>query len=195
MSDDDNIQTTEEHVYAPVTVTIDVERLIKSSGFGAPEYDDDYDSPVPGSQRLATLIANTVAIKLAPQVKEAVTASVKEAALAKVDDLLEEVISGPIQLTNTYGERTGSSTTLREQIIKSINDQLIRKVDDQGRTPSYSREGKPYIQYVADEAAKRAINGELKTSIAEAVVDAKARIKTAVTDELATNIARAAVRP
>lgn len=189
---DDGKQTMSADIYTPVTITIDVNAMLRQQGWAGVDQTGEEDWEPVG--KLAEVVAQAIARQLAPQLKKDVSEAVKESAKTKVDAIIDEVINGEIQLTNSYGERTGGTLTLREQIVKSIKEELSRKVDNQGRTPSYNRDGVSYVRYVADSAAKQAINNELKDAIAEAIVEVKARVKAVVAEELGAKIATAVTR-
>lgn len=178
-------------IATPVTITVDLDALVKSHGYGPrPDTDEAY-----GGDGLAPLVARMVADRLAPDMKKAVTDLVKEAALDQVHDIIGEVMAGQIQLTNSYGEPIGKFSTLREQIVASVTEQLNAKVNSRGgRAPSYERDAIPYMRWLAKDAADKALKGELDKAVKAAVNEVKQSVADLVTAELGARIAKTVIR-
>jgi len=165
-------------VYAPITITVDVDDLMKRHQVD-----------------LAQTVAAMTAEKLVPDLRKEVAALVRDAALTRVDTLVAEVFEGPINLTNGYGERTGQTTTLREQVVAAVKERLNAKVTRNGsHAASYDRDAIPLIKYTVQEMAKSVLGNELKAAAQQAVEEVKAGIRTAVSDELGAKIAQALTR-
>lgn len=114
---------------------------------------------------------------LAQQVQDIRTEEIRR----QVEDEVRAALTGSVERTNQFGERTGKTTTLREEIVRLAADAL--KVDHRN---SYSRELTP-AQKVIREEVDRAIAGELKA----AVDDEKAKVVAAVRAKAAELIATA----
>ncbi|MCV7174871.1 hypothetical protein [Mycolicibacterium sphagni] len=177
------VQETSEHINAPVTITIDVDQLLRAWS------SQGYDEP---GERLIDLISGTLARQLKGDVQKAVVEAVTREAQQQVGAIVTEVIEGTIQTTNGFGESTGKTTTLRERIVAEATEQLKRKVNGRGELDRHS--GVPYIEHVARQAAKDALNNELKQAIAQAVTDVKASVTQLVTAELGARITAAVIR-
>lgn len=185
---------SEEHsvsVAAPVTVTVDIDQIIRASGYvRLNDGEDGYYEQAGLGEMVAHLIAN----KLAPDMRKAVTDAVRTAALAQVDAIVSEVVQGTLNLTNEFGEPTGKATTLREQIVASARDRLDRKVNSRGEVDRYARDGMTYARWIAKDAAEKAIRGELQEAAKEAVAEVKASVHAIVADDLASKITRTVTR-
>lgn len=153
------------------------------------KHEDDLD-------KLAQLVASTLAERLKEDLRKEVLAAVTDSVRGQVGDIVTEVIKGMVQVTNAWGEPTGKSTTLREQIIKEAQEYLGRKVD--ARSGSYDRysgrDSIPLTTYIAREEAKRAIDTELKDAAAKAVADVKQTVADLVTAEIGAKVVQAVTR-
>lgn len=94
---------------------------------------------------------------------------------------VEAALTGPVDLTNHYGERTGRTTTLREEVVRLASEAL--KVDHRA---SHARDLTPVQRIIRDEV-DRALTNELKA----AVDDEKAKVVAAVRAKAADLIATA----
>lgn len=184
---------TEAQIATPVTITVDLNQLIKSEGYLAGTYNPELDDYATGGG-LALLVAKMLAERLHPEMKKAVIELVKDAAKDQVSDVIHDVMIGQVQLTNSYGESIGKFTTLREQIVASVTEQLNRKVNSRGgNETSYSRDGIPYVRWVAKQAASDALRGELNTAVQDAVAEVKQSVTDLVTAELGKRVAKAII--
>lgn len=187
-------ESVEAHV--PITISIDVQQLLRSELGWTPQYSghgpDDYEEeePLPGGNGK---IVDVVAAKLADAIKKDVLtdvkAAVKETALAKVDALIDEIMIQPLTLTSSYGEPKSGEMTLREAMIKAMNDRLTSTVDSNGKPldrNGYGR-GMSFIQWHAEQAARAVLDKELTGQISAAVK----QIKTAATNLVTTKIGEA----
>lgn len=185
------IEQAEAHV--PITISIDVEQLLKSE-LGWTTYNaGDYESPesgyAPGGDgRIIDVVAAKLAAAIQKDVKSVVQDAVREKALEKVDDLIDEVMAGDIRLTSQYGEPKSPEMTLREAMIQAMVTRLDSKVDRDGKPSRNDRYGgtdRTYLQYRAEKVAEQILDKELSSKLAEA---AKA-IKTSATEIVGKKIA------
>jgi hypothetical protein len=186
-------EQVEAHV--PITISIDVEQLLKSE-LGWTTYNaDDYDDPEPGyapggDGRIIDVVAMKLAKAIEDEVRTAVSEAVKIKALEKVDALIDDVMSGTIRLTSEYGEPKSPETTVREAMIKAMTDRLEAPVDRDGKTfdgrKSYGTKY-TYLQYRAEQTAKVVLDKELSTQLAAATK----QIKDKATDLVSKKISEA----
>jgi len=78
---------------------------------------------------------------------------------AQLAPLIAEAIAAPVQLTNTWGERTGGTTTLREVVIQQARTYLNESSD------SYNRQKGSRLEV----EVRKAVDAAFKDEIAEAV--------------------------
>lgn len=185
---------------APVQIVVDEKKLLTEIGWTDYYQDRDGEYHEEGGKfdvrgNLAGLVAERLAKAMDDEMRAVVRETVAERATTRVAEIIDEVITGEIHQTNTWGERTGKTTTLREMIADQIKDQLTRKVNSRGETERYASNGSiPYVQYVAQEAARAAIKGELSEAAQEAVEQVKAKVTGLVAEELGTKIVQAVSR-
>lgn len=98
-----------------------------------------------------------------------------------VEPIVAEAISGPIQKTNSYGEPTGKTTSIRELVMAEATALLTKSSD------SYSRSGETVLQKFVREQIAAAFTKEL----AAVVADEKAKVVAAVRAKAADLIAEA----
>lgn len=189
----DNANDASLAALAPVTITVDLDDVIKN-GFEWRDYDIDGE-PIGGRTGFVGMVASLVANKLAGDMQSAVRDIVAASAKEKVDDIIDDVVYGKIGLTNGFGEPTGKTTTLRELLVDNVKTELARKVTRNGSVAApYDRDAQTYINYVARTAAAQAIHGELDAAIKEAVTEVKSGVTALVSEEVSKRIVREVVR-
>lgn len=82
--------------------------------------------------------------------------------------VLTEAMQGPIATTNTYGEPSGKTTTLRELIMAEAQRAMTQRGD------TYSSDKSTFIQKIV----RAAVEDAFKAEIAAAVKEAKAAVVT-----------------
>jgi hypothetical protein len=98
-----------------------------------------------------------------------------------VQPIVVDALAGPIQKTNSYGEATGATTTMRELIIGEVGRALTEKAD------RFNRDGPTLLGKEVTNTVRAMLDAELK-----AVFDAeKAKIVAAVKNKAADLIADA----
>lgn len=184
----ENIET---QVATPVTVSVDLDALIKASGYIGGGYNDDTDEYEPGGG-LVEMVANLLANKLKSTVRDQVAEAVQQQVRDQVRDIVAEVISGEVKVTNGFGEPTGKVTTLRERIVKEAQEALNRKVNSNGSyAGAYDRDATTLTMHIARTAAKEALNKELKEAAAAAVAEVKTGVRDLVSTEISAKITAA----
>lgn len=152
----------------------------------APEFDEQNE--------YADLVTCEIVRQLKPQVER----DIKEKALTgitgivgeSVSSIVAETLKGEIQLTNTYGEKTGKTTTLRELIMATVQSWLVAKVDYNGRETNYGNDGKPRINWMIDAAVKTEAEGQIKQAIAATVADVRSKLTASATAQLAEGVTK-----
>lgn len=99
---------------------------------------------------------------------------------SKVEPIIEEAISGPIRLTNSFGEPTGPETTLNALIIDQAKKTIAGNRSDHGRGDT-----------LAQRVIKDAVGAALARELNAAVADEKAKVIAAVRAKAADLIADA----
>lgn len=69
--------------------------------------------------------------------------------------IVEEALTGDIQKTNAYGERTGSTTTMRELIISEVSKVL------NGKSDPYARDGQTLLGTSITNSIRKLLGNEL----------------------------------
>lgn len=184
-------ESTEVTVEAPVTVTVDLDALVKASGYVAGGYNHDAEEYEPGGG-LIEMVANLLATKLKADVRKEVVAAVEAEVRSQVRDIVAEVIDGTVKVTNAFGEATGGTMTLRERIVKEAKDALNVRVDRNGGFDRYAgRDSMTLVHYIAKQTANEAIKGELKAAADEAVAEVKQGVRDIVSAQISDRIASA----
>ena len=88
--------------------------------------------------------------------------------------VITEALNGPIARTNSYGEKTGQTTTLRELIAAEAKRYLSEPSD------SYSRDKTSRLQAEVRKAVAAAFQDEIAAAVKE--------VRDAVSAELGTNV-------
>jgi DNA-binding transcriptional regulator YdaS (Cro superfamily) len=88
-----------------------------------------------------------------------------------------EALGGEIKMTNTYGEPTGRTTTLRELIIAQVGKTMNEK-------DRYSS-GKTFVNRLVGEEVERVVKRELNEAMAAEKARAVAAIRAKAADVLA----------
>lgn len=184
----------------PVQIVVDEKKLLDEIGWTDYHQDRDGDFHAEGGKfdvrgNLAGLVADRLAKFMEDEMRAVVREIITDEAKTRVAFIVGGVISDGIRKTNAYGEPTGETTTLRELIVEQAQKQLTRKVNSRGETDRYAGNGSiPYVQYVAQEAARAALKGELADATKAAVDQVKAKVTGLVAEELGAKIAQAVTR-
>lgn len=183
-------ERVEAHV--PITISIDVDALLKSelgwTTFNAGSYEDpDPGYMTGGNDHFIDIVANKLAAKLYDETKAIVTKAVRERAVDRVDDLLDDIMDERMMLTSTYGEPKGEPTTLREAMIKAATDRLDQPVNQDGKRIDRNSYGTSYtyIQWRAEQTARTVLDKELTGQLSDAAKKIKDHAKNIVAAKLA----------
>ncbi|HEX6873025.1 MAG TPA: hypothetical protein VF163_18155 [Micromonosporaceae bacterium] len=146
-------------------ITVNVEGPIDLNTVMGERYDPESDRRVPLTLADA-IVDNAVRLlvtsptkgwsSLQSQIESIRTELIRERVAAEI----ETALTSPFERTNHYGERTGKTTTLREEIVKLASEAL--KVDTRN---SFSRELTAAQRVIRDEVDK-AMVAELKAAVA-----------------------------
>lgn len=175
--------------HAPITITIDVDELLKSHlGYrtvNVGSYDDPEPEYVPGDGQIIDVVADKLAARLNGEIADAVRNAVRDKALEKIDALIEEVMTTPIKLTSTYGEPKSPEMSMREAMIKAMTDRLDEKVNSEGKRYDNFGRGQTYLQWCAEQTARAVIDKEMTDRCSAAAK----QIKSATNDLVGKRIA------
>lgn len=189
-----------DNLYAPVQIVVDTEKLLNQIGWRDVKYGHDGELEEVGGtlnlrDSLAQEVARQLAARLEDEMRGVVRDTVKQVAAEKVAEIVDDVIHGEVSRTNQWGEKVGEPITLRALLVDQVKKQLTVKVDRRGTpTGGYDRDGQTYLNYVAGEAARDALRGELAEATKAAVADVKAKVTGIVAEELGAQIAKAVTR-
>lgn len=179
-------------VHAPITISVDVDALLKSElGYrtvNIGSWDDPEPDYIPGDGKIIDVVADKLAHRLEGDIAMAVRQAVNDKALEKVDGLIDEVMTTPIKMTSTYGEPRSPEMSLREAMVKAMIDRLEERVDSQGkrqRNDGFGRDGKTYLQWRAEQVGRDILDKDLSKRLSEAAK----QIKDSATDLVSKRIA------
>jgi hypothetical protein len=145
--------------------TVNVEKIDLAEHV-ASHYDDDGDRVPSGT--LADLVAHQLVVQFAKSdsyrgLAERVRTIRDEEIRKLLEPTLTEAFTGPIHATNSYGEKTGAATTLRELIMAEAKKITTLPSD------SYSRDKGTRLQQII----RAEVDAAFKAEIAQAVKDAR----------------------
>ncbi len=117
------------------------------------EYEGPYEAPPENSKKAMVEVevswSNSDVMKqvvsvIAKQIRQEIEADVKAAVEKKLENqvnaTLESVLDHKIERTNQWGESTGVSGSIRELLMRDVENWLNDKVDENGR--AFARYGK-----------------------------------------------------
>jgi hypothetical protein len=92
-----------------------------------------------------------------------------------------EALNTVFQPVNTWGEKTGEPTTVRDMFLKSCQDWWVMKVDSKGN-PTRDSYGirETMVEHHARKAVSEAVNNAMKAELQTVVADAKAKMAAAI---------------
>lgn len=148
-----------------ITVQIDEVNLNTIVG-DIVSFDEDGDPVVEGQTRVADMVADRIAARVAgsPEFRELtkrVTAIRDEMIREKLTPVLAEVMEAPIRKTNSFGEQTGEPVTMRELVMESARE-LLSQRNRQGYNQA------PWITNFIHEQVRELFEKELKAELAKA---------------------------
>lgn len=112
---------------------------------------------------------------------------------ARVDELLAKAIDKPYQLTNTYGEPTGKTVTIREKIEDMTKRVLTERVDENGRASTYSGEKFTRVEHIIKKHGIEPALAGAKAEVDKIATEAKKQVAAAVGNFIAQNLATPAI--
>ena len=128
-----------------------------------PDYLDD-------ETELADMVVSKIASQFMPRigsetvkrVDSLLDQSIKDAIASKVEGLLEQKTLESFHLTNSYGEKKGEATNLREIILKKAESHLNDKVKAKdGGKPGYNDATCSRVEWMVKSAVDQAIKQEI----------------------------------
>jgi hypothetical protein len=164
-------------------ITINVEGVTLDSVIGY-RYDSDEDRQVPETlgDRLVSQLAREIA--RTPEwgtLRERVAALRAEVVHERVLVEVESALSGPVELTSRYGEPTGKTTTLREEIVRLAGEALKMDRSNTYRNPTSAEK-------VIREQVDLAMAKELAAIVAEEKAKVVAAVRAKAADLIATAV-------
>ncbi len=169
---------------------------------------DDYRSPsaeavtVQLNKEMIDEVIEAASKNVSAQVRKEASDAIKKHVEAEWNDVLRaemrtmaerivrEWIIQPRDLTNSYGEKTGKTTTFSEEILKLWRDYLDKPVNANGNEESYSRDGATTrIRWMIKKYATETVESEIKKMLADVSVEARERVKEAVSAFIAQQLA------
>lgn len=148
----------------------------------------DYDdNPTTLGDRIADkLVKDFAKSDLYRGIAERVRAIRDEEIRRQLTPVLAEAINTPIVKTNTYGEATGATTTLREIIVKEAREHLAT------RDQSYSaRDTRTVLQKMIHAEVQSAFKAELADAVKEAREAVVTGLGTTVSEMVADTVRQA----
>lgn len=88
---------------------------------------------------------------------------------------IEKILSAKITPVDMWGEKTGTETTIREQLAKKARQFWDEKVDNEGKLSSYG--GEPRHTRVVRQVLQEEFDKAIKTNAAEVVKEFAAALK------------------
>lgn len=181
-----------------LTITLDLDGHLA----GEQIYDDEGDPAGAVPTTLESVVLGMAAKQLAdravrdaesgyPGLRDRVKRIRDEAIRAQVEPLITEALSAPMRVTNSFGEPTGSETTLRALIAEQATAAL--KVSDTRNPNRFPERDTTLTKFIRDEI-DRALKAELKKALDEAKAQVLARVQEAGGEVIADTLKRAAGR-
>lgn len=170
---DESVHTETVDIHPTVTIGINVAELLRSElGWqdrNTGSWDDpDFEQYPGGNGRIIDLVADKLAGRIEKPVREAVAEAVKQRALAKVDELIDNVMDGTVPTTNAFGETKAPDQTLREFMVKAMTDRLNSHVDSSGRRGDRGYGAKSYLEWHVDKIAGEVLDRQMNSQLSEA---------------------------
>jgi hypothetical protein len=177
---------TSQEIAVEINVTvngleaIDLGTVVNTEAY----YDHETDERIPAQRTLADVIADKVTRKLTAEsyygdLKRRVTAIRDEEIREAIEPIITEAISGEIQKTNSFGEPTGKSTTIRELIMSEARTLLTKSAD------SYGRGSETVLQKWVREQIAAAFTKELAAVVAQEKEKVVAAVRAKAADLIA----------
>lgn len=116
-----------------------------------------------------------------------------EALRARITPMIEEALAGAIQKTNSFGERKGEPTTLREVIVAKV-EKWLRDPDPDARSPIGGGKRPTRIETLIAKEVDRTIRADLNDAMNAARAQVVAGVKDKAAEVIAETIARTVVR-
>ena len=136
------------------------------------------------ARQLTRTLTDEIRSDLRRQVKERTTALIDERLAPMVDDIL----AGPIQLTNAYGEPSGKPVSMRDLVLERVSKHLTR-------TSNRSSYDKTPFDKALDETTAAAVSKELADEVKAARDEIRTKIRATASSVLADAIVKGVTAP
>lgn len=179
---------------APVKIEIDLDLdqyLVRFHG-----YDEDGEERVEPQtledivleQATRHVVAKIGQEKLYQSHRERIMAIRDEVIREKITSVIEDALAGPLVKTNSYGEPTGQSTTLREVIMQEVGKALTVASRDNG----FGNPPKTVVQEFIAKQVRAEVDKELRAALDAAKAEVVGAVRgqaAAVITQTITNLA------
>ncbi len=164
-----------------ITVTLDLDQWARGQGWQDRdgEWHTSDNGPLEGW--VASQVAAIIASELKSEISKQVTDHVIQVARARAGESVELVMSGPIELTDNYGNSRNDPKTLHQIIVEEATKILSTPVAQNG---NWDRRRPALIELICKE-----IDKTFRSELAPVIAEAKAAATQAVRDRAAEMLA------
>ena len=186
MNDQQSTDLVEKTTRVEIVVSLD--RVI---GRTRPYDEDEVSEEITVLDAVIDRAAKDLLRDVSYDVKREITTAAGKAAKEQAAAAIIEVMAGPIQPTNHFGEPSGQPTSLRELVSAEVTAWL-RKTPNRN-SGAYERDQPPFVQWLR-EVVDKALREELKAPVAEAKKAAVDRVRDQAADLVAAAVQEAMKR-
>lgn len=131
---------------------------------------------VPTEEEIKHEVVERLFSALIREIREDIIREVKAQVRASIEAEISGILTKPFQPTDRYGNAVGNekTTTLAEVIVATSRDYLQERVNNHGEK---AYDGPTRIKWMASQAAREAVEKDLKPVINEAKAEVTALIK------------------
>lgn len=156
----------------PLTITVDIDYML-----GRVVDTDQYGDPI--WQGLRAEVVDVLAARIQKDVAKGVRERINSIIDEQATQVIRETIEAGVPKTNTYGEPTGKTVSLRDEIVRVATEAMTKQ-----------RGGYNDSKTIVEEVIRKEVTGALTRELSSAVAEAKQQVTKAVTTSAAEVIER-----
>lgn len=127
--------------------------------------------------------------ELKREIKEIIQKNTTEIIGKRLNECTDEILNGPFQPVDNWGDKKGEATTLRDMIKKRSGIYLEEKVDSDGKLSNYN--GHPRLDWLISKIVKDQLDCTFKKEITQEVERAKLTLKNLVAKHISETLMKA----
>lgn len=123
-------------------------------------------------------VADSIRDMVRSKVRDTIEVEVHKSISIALKEEMERILTSPITPVNMWGERTGSPTTIRDQLAMRAKHFFEEKVNQRGEAESYG--GRPRYEVAYTQLAQKAFDEAIKANMETIALTVKQSVRSSL---------------